>query len=172
MQTLSELHTHQADVRQIVEDVFQTMLGLEVEPARATWSAELDLVAAVVHYAGAWKGAILLECTPEQAFEMTSRLMRIPPPTAMNEDVVDCLGEMANMMAGNLKSVLTPGENLSMPSVVQGTDYTLNLCGGNIVYRQAFSGEVGAFWVTLVEMVKRKPVTRPVHATSASPPAR
>ena len=114
---------------QIVDDVFGAMLNMKVEPATAAWSADLDLVTAIVHFTGTWKGAILLECTPEQAFHMTSRFMPVPRPTFMNADVRDALGELANMLAGNLKSVLTPGESLSMPSVVAGTDYTLSICG-------------------------------------------
>ena len=161
METPSQFDKHRADVCQIVDDVFGAMLDMKVEPATAAWSPDMDLVTSVVHFTGAWKGAILLECTLEQAFHMTARFMPVPRPTSMNDDVRDALGELANMLAGNLKSVLTPGESLSMPSVVAGTDYTLSICGGNISNRLAFSGEAGTFsftfWVTLVEMTDKVP---------------
>lgn len=165
METPSQVDKHRADVCQIVDNVFGAMLNMKVEPATAAWSAELDLVTAIVHFTGTWKGAILLECSPEQAFYMTSRFMPVPRPTSMNEDVRDALGELANMLAGNLKSVLTSGESLSMPSVVAGTDYTLSICGGNISNRLAFTSEGGTFsftfWVTLVEMADKVPSGSP-----------
>ena len=152
MHTIAQFEKHEADVGQILQTVFQTMLALEIEPGEARWSPELDLVTAVVHFAGAWKGAVLVECTPEQALDFTSRLMGIPKPAAMNDDVRDAMGEIANMVAGNLKSVLTHGVALSMPSLVEGTDYTVRMCGKSVVSRLAYSGKIGAFWVTLIEM--------------------
>jgi len=152
MQSVSQLEKHRADVCQVVEDVFQTMLGLEVRPAAVEWSADRELITAVVHFAGDWKGAVLVECAPDQALALTSLLMGIPKPQSMNNDVRDSLGEITNMIAGNLKSVLLPGVALSMPSVVEGTDYTVRLCGDSVISRSGFLSELGAFWVTLIEM--------------------
>lgn len=151
MATISHLDRHQADVCRLVEDVFRSMLGLAVEPASTPWSAERDLVTAVVHFGGSRTGAVLLECLPEQAYKLTSRLMGIPEPTSMNDDVKDSLGELASMIAGNLKSVVYPGICLSMPSVVEGSDYSVRICGGNIVSRLAFTDAIGSFWLALVE---------------------
>jgi len=39
-------------------------------------------------------------------------------------DVHDGLGEIANMIAGNLKPLLPPGVTLSMPSVIAGADHS------------------------------------------------
>jgi len=69
--------------------------------------------------------------------------------------VRDTMGELANMLAGNLKSVLPHGIGLSMPSVVEGTDYSLRICGGNLIDRMAFSGEMGVIWVTLIEVLEQ-----------------
>jgi chemotaxis protein CheX len=96
-------------------------------------------VTAAVYFAGDWKGAVLIECSPQQAFEITARLLGSTAPRAMDEDVRDALGELANMVAGNLKSVLPRGVGISMPSVVEGTDYSLKVCGGNLSTRLRFS---------------------------------
>lgn len=156
METLCQFNKHQEDIRRIVADVFGTMLDLPVNPSTAKWSADLDLVTAAVHFAGAWKGALLLECAPDQACRFAARLMPVPAPFSMNDDVRDTLGELSNMVAGNLKSVLEPGVGLSTPSVVEGADYTLRICGDNIVSRLAFSAGAAPFWVALVEMVDDK----------------
>ena len=152
MQT-SQLDSCGIDVGQMVSDIFQTMLDLSIESASDVWSADLDLVTAVVHFAGAWKGAVLLECTPDQAFDYTAKMTGVPKPSTMDDDVRDALGELANVVAGNLKSVLKPGVSLSMPSVVEGSRFTVHICGGNIVSRLVFTDGVGPFWVALVEMM-------------------
>jgi len=153
MQATFPLSVYRDDVGRIVVAVFQTMLRLDTAPAKSTWSPAPDGLTAAIYFAGAWKGAVLLECTRPQAFEFTHRLMSIDPPAAVNDDVRDALGELANMLAGNLKSVLPHGIDLSMPSVVEGTDYSLRVCGGSLIDRMPFSGELGVIWVTLIEMI-------------------
>lgn len=49
------------------------------------------------------------------------------------DDVRDSLGEIVNMIAGNFKALLPDGAAISMPSVVEGSDYTLRVRGGRIV---------------------------------------
>lgn len=152
MQVVSDLERYRAEAKQIVQDVFSAMLGRQIEPATAAWSPARDQLTSVLYFAGEWRGAILLECAPGQAFAWTARLMGIEQPSCMDEDVRDALGELTNMVAGNLKSVLRPGAVLSMPSVVEGSDYTLRICGGNIVSRLAFRDGATLFWLALVEM--------------------
>jgi CheY-specific phosphatase CheX len=138
-----------------VESVFETMLGLTVESVQTPWTGAPDRVTAAEYFVGLWNGAILLECSPSQACAFTQLLLSTERPTAMNDDVRDALGELANMLAGNLKSVLPRGASLSVPSITTGTDYTLPICGGNLAERLAFSGPDGVFWITLVEIAAR-----------------
>jgi chemotaxis protein CheX len=94
-----------------------------------------------------------LECDRGQACHFTHRLMAVPLPQEVNDDVRDTMGELANMLGGNLKSVLPRGVVLSMPSVVEGSDYSLRVCGGHaVVERVAYRSPAGVFWVTLVEL--------------------
>ncbi len=64
--------------------------------------------------------------------------------------VRDVLGELANMIGGNMKCVLTSGIRLSMPSVVDGGDYSLRICGAEVRERIAFQCAEGTFWVTVL----------------------
>ncbi len=153
MQATFPLSIYRADLARIVVSVFQTMLELEITATETAGAPAADGLTAAVYFAGAWKGAVLLECTRPQAFEFTHRLMAIDAPEAINDDVRDALGELANMLAGNLKSVLPHGIGLSMPSVVEGTDYSLRVCGGSLIDRMAFTGELGVVWVTVLEML-------------------
>jgi chemotaxis protein CheX len=141
------------DLTRIVHDVFETMLGLELEPSAEPWKPTRDRLTGAVYLAGAWKGAVLLECDHSQAYHLTSLLMSLPLPAAIDDDVRDTMGELANMIGGNLKSVLPRGVVLSMPSVVEGSDYSLRVCGGSAtVERLAYASPEGVLWVTLVKL--------------------
>jgi len=137
----------------IVEDVFRTMLGLEVGPSVPGESPASGSLTATVQFVGEWKGAVLLQCSAQQALAFTASLLRGLKPDCVDEDVRDALGELANMVGGNLKSVLPTGVALSMPSVVDGSDYAMRICGGNAAKTVAFSSELGVFWVTLVQVL-------------------
>ena len=97
---------YRANVAPVVDMVFRTMLGLKVEPYPMPWTRPPDMVTAAVYFVGAWRGAVLLECTRQQARTFAQLLMSIEAPKTVDENVKDALGELANMLAGNLKSVL------------------------------------------------------------------
>ncbi len=62
----------------------------------------------------------------------------------------DVLGELANMIGGNLKSLLGSGIRLSMPSVVDGVSYSVRVCGAEIREQLAFECDEGLFWITVL----------------------
>jgi len=147
------IDTYREGLERIAHDIFETMLGVEVEAAGQQWQPARDRLTGAVYLAGAWRGAVLLECDRAQACDFTNRLMAVPLPDDVDDDVRDTMGELANMIGGNLKSVLPRGVVLSMPSVVEGGDYSLRVCGGNaIVERVAGRSPAGVFWITLVEI--------------------
>jgi chemotaxis protein CheX len=141
------------EITQIVQSVFDTMLGLAVEPIVSDCAAAAGSLTAAVYYAGNWRGALLVECSMDQGAEWALRLMPLEPPLAP-DDVWDALGELANVIAGNLKSILPRGVGLSIPSVVQGSDYSVRICGGNLFERLTFTGsDTKPFQITFVEVL-------------------
>lgn len=148
----SIIEVYRADMVQIVSGVFQAMLKLKVAEIEADWFPEEGRLTGVIHFAGQWRGAVLVEVSPDQAFAITHRLGAVPAPGKIDEDVIDAIGELANMIGGNMKSVMPRGVGLSIPSVVEGSRYTLRICGEHSLARLAFASEIGPFWVTLVEM--------------------
>ncbi len=150
-----EIEAHQIDVTRIVEDVFRTMLNVCVNPAQTLGHPALNSLTASVHLVGEWKGVVLLQCGLPEALAFTACLLPGPERSGMDEDVRDALGELVNMVGGNLKSVLPPGVALSIPSVVAGSDYAVHICGGNAFHTVGFSSDLGDFWVTLVQVLEK-----------------
>jgi chemotaxis protein CheX len=137
-------------VAQIVESVFESMLSLEAVESAAPWFPGADRLTAVVHLTGDWSGAVLLECDRRQACRFAGRFLSLDTPHTVDDVVRDVLGELANMIGGNMKCVLTRGILLSMPSVVDGNDYSLRVCGAEVRQRLAFQCAEGPFWVTVL----------------------
>jgi chemotaxis protein CheX len=149
----TQLETYRQAAINVVSDVFSTMLATAAaQAAGPAGAAGAHTVVGAVYFAGEWRGAVLLQCEPPQAFEFTSLSMGIRKPDGVNDDVRDAIGEIAHMIAGNLKSALPANTALSMPSVVEGAGFTLKVLGGNSSLPIYFSSDRGPFSLTLVQV--------------------
>ena len=147
-------NVYRDDLARIAQSVFRTMMDPEAAASEAPWTHSPDTITSAVHFVGEWRGAALVECNAQQACQFATQVMGIEMPVAIDDDVRDVMGELANMAAGNLKSLLPRGVDLSIPSVVEGSDYTLHVCGGvNALERMTFSSANGNFRITLIEML-------------------
>ncbi len=148
------IHPHTEDLEQIAASVFSTMLGLEFQKRTpmAACPASSHTITASVHLIGDWDGAVLLHCMETQACEFAARFLSMPPPPSIDSDVRDVLGELTNMIAGNLKCTLHPGIQLSHPSVVDGPGSSL-LKSGTVICEVGFDTEEGPFWLSAVETI-------------------
>lgn len=139
----------------IVESVFATMMGLDVAPCGGSWSPGPRLLTSAVHLYGECNGVVLVECDWGPARRLAERFISLNWPDAdiaePPDDVVrDFLGEVANMIGGNLKCILTRGMRISTPSVVDGGDYCLRIRGGAVIERLAFQCAEGTVRITLL----------------------
>jgi chemotaxis protein CheX len=135
---------------QIVESVFLAMLELEVYPDETPWEPSQENLTSFVELSGEWTGALLFECNPWQACQFAGLILSIEPPAAVNEEVRDVLGELANMIGGNVKCAMANGLGLTMPAILEGNNYQKHLPGYEIQDRLTFLCAVGPFWVTLL----------------------
>lgn len=132
---LKALETSQeALVKNLIDDtrnVFSTMLGLElmhlpleVDPLKHF----TDCISAMVGLAGSYNGLVSIH----QPISLGTKLASVMLDMELEEgdqDVLDALGEVANMVAGNFKQHLSKGGldvRLSTPSVATGHDYIIS----------------------------------------------
>jgi chemotaxis protein CheX len=139
-----------AELIEIVRSVFGTMMSLDVVESGLLWFPSGERLTATVYLTGEWNGAVLLECDRADACRLAGRFLGMDPPEAVDDVVRDVIGELANMIGGNLKSSLSAGIRLSMPSVVDGGNYSLRICGAPWCERLCFRHDEGLFWVTLL----------------------
>jgi chemotaxis protein CheX len=109
------------DVQMVVEEVWGTFLGTE-EPL--VLGAPGDLVvgwSAAVSIAGEWHGLVSVELPAPMADEVTRRMLGFDGVAEVSdEDVADAVGELVNMIGGNVKSLMPGPSALSLPVVAAG----------------------------------------------------
>lgn len=108
----------------LVNDMWTSFLGEQTEPLVLV-SAESPAVQrtrgeviASVSTTGAWNGHLMLALTQHGAELVARAMFGDEGETVAEEDVIDAIGEMSNIIAGNIKSVLPEPSALSLPQVV------------------------------------------------------
>ncbi|MDY0190951.1 MAG: chemotaxis protein CheX [Desulfuromonas sp.] len=136
------------------QEVFETMIMLEATPLPSLpvlVSNFVDSVSGVVGFAGSSSGIVAIHAPSEVALAITSRLLGLEIDSYC-EDVTDAFGELANMLAGNIKMVLDEsGGNitLSVPSYVYGADYHVDCVADADWVVIPFESDDGEFMVQL-----------------------
>ena len=105
-------------VQSIADEVWPSLVGDGEVFVPVPVPPPAELVSAWVDITGPWTGSVVLTCAPATAEALTECVLITRPPTVVDdEDVADALGELANVLGGNIKSVL-PGESrLGLPQV-------------------------------------------------------
>jgi chemotaxis protein CheX len=114
------------DVQAIVEQVWTSFLG-EAEPllprpaapgepfpADAAWSAAVSV-------AGGWDATVTVELSAPVALSLTGTMLGLDESEEpADADVADAVGELVNMVGGNVKSLMPGPSVLSLPAVAAG----------------------------------------------------
>ena len=103
-------------LREVTQTAWQAMLGIPLESSGAPTNAVREgHIVSQVSIHGAWDGTVLIRWTPTAAHYAARVLYQSDTPSA--EEVRDLVGEMANIVGGNLKGLLPGPSWLSLPVV-------------------------------------------------------
>lgn len=126
----------------IVKNIWDSILGLEIEPIEdALLNTNQHMLTGYIFIFGAWDGALSLDCSKKFADQASSIMFDIPASQLKMEDIQDTMGELANMLGGNIKSLLPQPCKLSLPSVVDGFDYRVNIPGSQCISTVSFKSQ-------------------------------
>jgi len=106
----------EATVTEIAEQAWSALVGEEefLVPLPAPLPAET--LSSWVTITGPWDGAVVVTCGRDTAAELTRALLREHAPAELgDDDVEDALGEIANVVGGNVKAVLPGPSALGLP---------------------------------------------------------
>jgi len=118
-----------------VSDVFDTMLSMEVETVAANQSENQNgsHIVGTVSFAGVVMGNLNMHINNEFAREMTAAMLGMETDEIDgDEEVHDVIGEVCNMIGGDLKSRLCDSNltcELSIPSITSGNEFSIESRG-------------------------------------------
>ena len=135
---------------EIAREVWSSFLQLDLEPV-AFESAPLSgqRITGVVSVSGAWQGSVVLECAHDHAVAAAEAMFAAEPGTLSPDEVSDALGELTNMVGGNVKSLLPAPSTLSIPSVAEGDSFTVRVPGAVLLDRVALASAAGLLHISL-----------------------
>jgi CheY-specific phosphatase CheX len=135
------------------------MLGVDLSGG-GNWTAtgyEEHPLQGSIQIAGAWQGAVVLSCSPEYARSMAAGMFGAEPDSLSAADVNDALGELVNVIGGNLKQLLPAPCHLSLPAVREVEQPSPAPSAEGLVANVGFVCEKDAFHVAVVEDCGREP---------------
>lgn len=111
-------------VADVVQTIWQSVLGRDVELVDAVTPNDHipDGLTACIQISGAWSGAVVASFPESLARKFAATMLDASEDSASPDDLRDTLGEIVNMIGGNLKATLPSPSHLSLPWVTSGHD--------------------------------------------------
>jgi flagellar motor switch protein FliN len=173
---------YQARISGATRDVFDTMFSLQLDEATKVSAASLSGMRNVssVCFAGDATGIVSIHVDLELSRRMAAGMLGMEPEELEGEsEVQDMLGELGNIVGGNLKSALTDTGlrcALSTPSFTTGADFMIETLNLERYERFAFAmGEHTVFvemGIKISELAKAStPAGKEVHYKVEAPAA-
>ncbi|MGI5243619.1 chemotaxis protein CheX [Dactylosporangium sp. CA-139066] len=109
------------DLIEIVNEVWDAYLQ---QPAAAPLddpgSADPKAITAAVSITGAWEGHVRVLVPPAAAGDITALMLAMDAGEVTDQDVTDAMGELINVVGGNIKNRGTQPAKLGLPVVATG----------------------------------------------------
>jgi flagellar motor switch protein FliN len=118
-------------IDQAVIDTFKTMLSMDIAKVGLSNDPGLDdqRYVATVHFAGEVVGSLCLNASREFACLIAGTMLGMEPGELEEEEVKDVLGELSNIVSGNLKSDFLDADLacvISTPAITRGSDFKID----------------------------------------------
>lgn len=129
--TVVEPIATEADLREIADQVWASYLDPEgTQPLLPADGADAKHeVMAAVSITGSWHGHVVFACTDRAARFAAAAFLAMDPAEVGEADVADVVGELANIVGGNVKSMLPAGCFVSLPHVVMSPSVVVHWPG-------------------------------------------
>ncbi len=125
------------DLFEILDIIWSTQLGFELDddeqPADVPRDSREPLMTGTVQISGGFAGAVHLICGRSVVRAAAARMFSVPEAKLTNEDLRDALGELTNMVGGNVKTLLPGSEFISLPTVIEGSNYGVARLDSDVV---------------------------------------
>lgn len=121
-----EVEVNENDLAEMVEQVWMSYLDPEgINPLIPTYDEnQPSEVHSSVSITGSWTGHVVYASSTAAARRAAAAFLAMEVEEVSQEDMSDVLGELANIVGGNVKAMLPPGALLSLPQVMLAPENT------------------------------------------------
>lgn len=140
----------EAEIDDITRTIWETLFDLPLNGARPSPLGPETVLTGCVQVVGTWRGAVMLQCPMSLASTLTEQMFRSGSAPSV-DDVRDALGELTNVIAGNVKALFPGTSQLSLPAVAVGSDYEMGVIDAGAATTVAFTCDGEPLTVTLFE---------------------
>ncbi len=146
-----------------VVNTFSTMLSCEARRGEITLAksnTQSYPISGVIGLSGKAAGTVVINLSQEVALKAASAML-MTELTSLDDDVIDAVGELANMVAGQAKAELEEYElSVSLPNVITGGGHEIRFPSDAQPITVPFDTDFGP----LLLVVGLMPVCEPVSA--------
>lgn len=142
-------------MREVVESVWLSTIGLTITPTMNMSPPEEEFgkfLFGQAQITGAYSGVVTITCPQPLARQAMSIMCDVDQDSLTDSEVRDALGEVTNMISGNVKSLLPGPSSLTLPTVGDGFNDGLSVAGAKLVQRVAFDCLGELLVVTVAEV--------------------
>jgi len=125
-----ELQDYVEPFVEVTINTFREFVGADVTPRHPFFldpekEFEWD-ISAVIGLSGAVKGAVIISMKAELVIKLTN-LLAGEGHTDIDADAVDAIGEINNIIAGNIKPRIPNGDKIviSIPTIIKGKEHSI-----------------------------------------------
>jgi chemotaxis protein CheX len=150
MQLLTDI-----DLGEVTESVWTSMLGFEVIATDEDYDYTTDSrhLVGCVQITGSVDAAVLVDVPEALGRQLAMTMFGMDDAEISDDEVWDALGEMANMIGGNVKGMVAGDTALSLPTVAEGRDYRVVVPGGGLMQSLTYHCER---WKMRVQLIGRQ----------------
>jgi hypothetical protein len=155
----------------IVQDTWAATLGFQVDRHPGEETTPPGGLSVGVRITGAWEGEVRLYCPLPLARSIAAAIFQTEADQVGSDEILDALSELVHIIGGNLKPLLPPPVNLSLPSPGDGEIPTQSPPPGQDVCRLSLTSEGHPFFVTFWGDIAPSPHTPPPSDYQGAPSA-
>lgn len=138
------------EISQFVADIWSTFLSMKVSPTDKPFrpNGKGNTLAGCVQITGEWQGSVTLYAPREIGKKVAAIMYSLDEAEIEDQQIQDVIGEITNILAGNIKSILPAPCSISLPCVAV-TDFNLHHPGSEMLTAVNFDCEGLLFLVVM-----------------------
>lgn len=137
------------DLTALTGGVWEAFLGMACEPDHVQAPCPGPFFTSCVNISGGWDGSVSLVIPKPLARAAAAAMFGMTDDELGDDEVVDAVGELANIIGGNVKGMIDDPCTLSLPMVAVGTDYQVSVPGTALVQSVSLLSEGLPFQVAV-----------------------